>query len=223
MKRIHLFLFLTISIQAQINTNEFIKAGFTDMFWLEHNSIYYGCSQNFPDYAAAKYYYPELEELGLNYVVTMGNPVGPLNPSYNSSIKIIDRDFGSFQWSLPCYEYGVPGYDLSRIAYSTGNDPEFYAYEAGGDGYADPSNSDYKFGFGDIYNEPENLWKYSFWLRNRDNTIGDPNKDDLDNSIRVFYAGINEHSTGYILRRRAPGPRAGARAPAAARRPRRGR
>ncbi len=137
----------------------------------------------------------------MNHVVTFANTIGPLNPSHNTAIKIIDSDFRAFQWGSN-YLFRVPNYDLSTIAYSTGNDPDFYTYECGGDGEADPGNKDHKFGFGNVTDVPNNVWKYSFWLKDRTNTTGDPNRDDLNSigqPIKTFYAGVNEHNTGYIL------------------------
>ncbi len=201
MKRLFFFFAFSLSVFAQINPNEFPKIGFADLFWLQYFPVYYNNKYNPVNYVSQYYYYPKLQELGLNYVVTIANPIGPLNSNHNSTIKVIDNDFRAFEYGPP-YPFRVTGYNLCEISRATGNDPLFYAYECGGDGYADPSIESHKFGFG-AQVVGDNAWKYSFWLRNRDNTIGDPNKSDYIAStntfIRTFYAGVNEHSAGYIL------------------------
>ncbi|MBM3712698.1 MAG: hypothetical protein FJW56_04575 [Actinobacteria bacterium] len=196
-----LFLFTLIGrlLFPQINTNEFVKIGFTDLNWLKLWPAYYYWQTSYVNYADSHYYYPRLEELGLNYIVTMANFEGPLNPNHNTSIKMIDNDFRTFVYGYP-YLYGDPQYDLTHITYSTGNDPEFYAYEAGGDSSADIADSSHKFGFGNVVDIQYNVWKFSHWLRDTSETVGDRNKEDLysTNTIRVFYAGVSEHNEGYI-------------------------
>ena len=141
--------------------------------------------------------------MGLNYVVTLGNPNGPLNSSVNNSIKVIDYDFMAFDKNNWLYHYSDNRYDLSSIAFSVGNDQVFFAYEAGGGNYASISSIDDKFGFG---KENGQSSTYSIWLKNRTNTIGETNHIDQigSQSFRVFYAGVAEHSEGYILRGKFP-------------------
>lgn len=189
----------SFSVNAQINPTDFPKIGFTDLYWLKCLPTYYGYNYNAVNYVDSSYYYPRLNELGLNYVVTLGNPNGPLNSNYNNSIKIIDNDFRAFIYQA--YNFYDSQYDLSQITYSTGNDKDFNSYQAGGGVPSSMADEDQNFGFGTDAGENS---AYSFWLKNRTNTIGETNHYDVANLVYTFYAGVAEHSEGYILRGEFP-------------------
>jgi len=131
MKKLIFMLVMLIHVGsiAQINPNEFPKIGYTDLHWLRCIPIYH----YYPPYngynlidtshfVSNSYYYPLLSEMGLNYVVTLGHTGIPLNPNINNSIKIIDYDFLSYHKNQVGYIFHDVNYDISSIAYSTGND-----------------------------------------------------------------------------------------------------
>jgi hypothetical protein len=210
MKKLIFMLVMLIHVGsiAQINPNEFPKIGYTDLHWLRCIPIYH----YYPPYngynlidtshfVSNSYYYPLLSEMGLNYVVTLGHTGIPLNPNINNSIKIIDYDFLSYHKNQVGYIFHDVNYDISSIAYSTGNDAEFYAYQVGGQTFSEISSQIDNFGFG---KEAGQSSTYSIWVKNRDTTIGEINQYDQLNNLYTFYAGVDEHSEGFLLRAKFP-------------------
>ena len=188
MKRVLSILLIIFSIQlfSQSNPTEFPKIGFADMYWLKKNP-FYGNSSSI-NYDDSSYFYPQLLELGLTHVMTNGDAI-PLNPAYNSSIKILDYNFAkpSNQSYHRPYEYGL----------ATGNALDHYAYEAGGNIaiLTNPNPPD-NCGFG-------SATKSSWWIYPYNSEcIGNKNKTDLDGSqtITVHYAEVGLDEPGILLK-----------------------
>lgn len=173
--------FLNAVILAQIDPGSFPKIGYGDLYiqMLNHYPEW-----GTVDYTSRHFYYPELNAAGINYTLSRGSVLG-YAPSVSmiGNIKILDDDFKS-----------AANLTAFQVARATGNSLGFYSYEAGGTGPADITDKEQKFGFG-------TATLYSFWLQNRESTVGIADEPDIDvNQIRTFCAKVAEHDAGYILR-----------------------
>ncbi|MGE5805705.1 MAG: hypothetical protein ACM34M_07945 [Ignavibacteria bacterium] len=210
MKQILFILFFSINLSGQISFTEFPKIGFNDMFLLANGPMYYGGKPHLPTYnayLADSFYYPELRELGLNYIVTLGGGYDypgdkgfeafkilniPLNPGYNPTLKVLDLYFAL---RLTRYDKDHPMFLGGVYAGAQGNaEPNEY-YQTGGKktGY----DSKVEFGFG---KEGET----SVWVKIPPSVqpAGDYNFND--NGRRVFAAMTAEHSPGFLLEAQLP-------------------
>ena len=189
MKKFIVLLSLVLSMQIfpQISPTEFPKIGYADMYWLyEYPSYYYPNHSPGSHHTDSSYYYPRLVELGLTHVVTDADAI-PLNPAYNSSIKILDNNFPHTSYNKPyLYAQGV------------GNYINHLPYEVGGDNISLINNTDDVFGFGT--NTPPNA-KGSWWIQRFDvNTIGTKAQPDLNNTIVVHSAMVGVDNPGLIMK-----------------------
>ncbi len=196
MKKIWILAFFLLSdLFGQVDPTRFAKIGFADLYWLQMRSIY-NMSTGFCNFQSNSYYYPALKSLGLNYVVSMADVETNLNSTYNDSIKVIDMYFRSLVYSnVPRYN---SGYRSTVFAYSDGNAPDYFPYEAGGANQANPADSLNNYYFGGL---KQGTWYYSPYLLTGDATIGDRNADDSDGEtpIKTVYAGIEDDEPGYLL------------------------
>ena len=175
MKTLIFFLCIVcIELFSQINPNEFPKIGYADMYWLVKK---YGVN-----YSADQYFYPKLVELGLTHTVSYGDPI-PLNPSYNTQIKIMDNNFPrNANWT-----YNNP----FKYANSVGNYTNNFAYELGG-GVALLTTEAHKFGMGS--NGTTSWWIYPY----SQSYNFDKNFLDSENN-RVYRAALGTHQPGIMM------------------------
>jgi hypothetical protein len=159
---IFLNIVLSFSVFPQINPTEFPKIGYADMYWLK-NAPFNKTYSNIIDYSSAKYYYPNLADLGLTHVVTFADST-PLNQNYNSTIKILDNNFA--RSSFTPFQY----------AHGTGNYINYIPYEVGGSNISNINDKINSFGFGTTGGQ------CSWWVQPYDNgTIGNSSYPDYLN------------------------------------------
>jgi hypothetical protein len=188
MKTLIVLFSIILSVQsfAQIYPDEFPKIGYTDMYWLAHNPQYQNRVPGIVDYSDSSYFYPQMVELGLTHVTTYGNTNFSLNPSYNTSIKILDEHFSKWQ--------GQNNSNPAKYSSSMGNATDHLAYEAGGD-IAILTESDHNFGFGN--SDHSSWWIYST-SNNQCDDDADHNKLDFEYNRVVHYMEAGD-GPGIIL------------------------
>ncbi len=214
MRKIVLLLFCVFQagIYAQMDTSHFAKIGFMDILQLSYFPSYY-----YDDYLQTRYsqilcdssyYYPALQRLGLNYVVSVADSNTSLSSLYNKpdltnnypAIKIIDTRFRSCGYVYNGERWWhIPDYRLSNLAYSDGNYPGYLCYEAGGTQVGfDGSYEVNSFGFG-LSNQ------HSFYLRPTVTLIGSQNRTDPnDYSIFVVCADTTTDNVGKLVHTSIP-------------------